>query len=177
MRKIVLIAMVVVLPLSGVAHALPGYMRDTKAGIASTSDGMVPAGVQAPSNEAGPKGMAGAIQKAHLPGYPKMTIGQAFGKYGYLENKEWRETRAANGDVFIDFTGYAPTRWFDFKMKRAGISARGLEVKFVVHPDGAYEVGMVSSVEVRSNGSVYRTPRADIKNVLDAIYGNQRLKR
>jgi hypothetical protein len=173
MGKIVLIAMLMVLPLSGVAHAMPGY-KNAHGGTANTADGA--AAAKSPSCNTAPTGMVPVIQNALLPGYPKMTIGQAFGSYAYLDKKEWHEMRGANGDIFIDFTGYAPVRWFDFKMKRAGISARGLEVKFVVHPDGAYELGMISSVEVHSNGNVFRTPRGDVKNILDTVYANQRLK-
>ncbi|GAB7026492.1 hypothetical protein [Geotalea toluenoxydans] len=180
MRKMVLIVVVSALSLVG-AHAGLGFESQKRGVVSNTAGAIVPAGVQSPhatagNSRSGTTGMTGVIQRASLPDYKAMTIGEAFGKYGYLKKKEWRETRAANGNIFIDFTGYVPAGWFDFKMKKAGVSARGLEVKFVIYPDGAYGLGMVSNVEVRTDGKIYRTPRTDAKTVLDAIYANQKFK-
>lgn len=170
-----LITAISIVGLLGTADAMPGL---EKRGVVVPS--VTPAMNQSPhstasGSSAGPTDMAGVIQKAILPGYPKMPIGEAFGKYGYFKKREWRETRAANGNIFVDFVGYIPTGLFDFKKRSAGITARGIEVKFVIYPDGAYGLAMMTNVEIRSGGRIYRTPRADAKVVLDAIYANQKL--
>ncbi|AJE04787.1 hypothetical protein GPICK_02960 [Geobacter pickeringii] len=119
--------------------------------------------------------MAAVIQDATLRGYAKATIGEAFGRYRYLKKKEWSETRGARGTFYVDFVGLSPAGWFDFTARRNGIASRGIEVKFVVHPDGSYEVGMVSKVVVKTDGKTYRYPQADVTSILDAVYANREI--
>ncbi|GAW68856.1 hypothetical protein GPEL0_01f5389 [Geoanaerobacter pelophilus] len=119
--------------------------------------------------------MAGAIKGVTLSGYPKMKIGEAFENYRYFKQKSWRETRGAAGTWYVDFTGSAPASWLDFKAKREGISASGIEVKFAVYPNGEYGVVMVSRTVVKSDGKTNRYPLPDVKSVLDAIYSNRKI--
>lgn len=168
------------LSLFGTAHAMPGSENQRKAVGSNTAGSAAQGTVVSPhgaSNAVGSvsQGMVDVIKNATLPGYGTMKIGDAFGKHRHFKNKEWKETRAANGTTYVDFIGYNPSGWFDFKAKRAGISARGIEVKFVIYPGGAYGVSMVSKVEMRTNGKTYRYPSGDVKKVLDDIYANRKI--
>jgi hypothetical protein len=177
MRILLLIVLIVVLPLFTSAHATPGLDGSM---TAKSPHGGAPAGSGAPSGrgnsaKAPLMDMTTVLKQATLSAYKDVKIGEAFEKYRYLKKKDWHETRAAAGTFYIDFTGYTPTAWFDFKAKREGISAKGIEVKFVIHSDGTYGVGMISRVEVKSDGKTYRYPLGDAKSVLDAIYANRKI--
>lgn len=164
--------------LLGTAHGFLGF-DGTKREVAANSSGSGAPGAVGFSHGGGSapmgpaQGMAAVIQDAILRGYSKAKIGDAFGNYRYLKNKEWSETRGARGTFYVDFVGLSPVGWFDFAARRNGISSRGIEVKFVVHPDGAYEVGMVSKVVVKTDGKTYRYPQTDITGILDAVYANK----
>lgn len=137
---------------------------------------MSPHGAPAGSGAtASPVGMAAVIKSVTLPGYPKLKVGEAFENYRHFKQKSWRETSTVAGTVYVDFTGSAPARWLDFKAKREGISASGIEVKFAVYPNGEYGVVMVSRTVVKSDGKTNRYPLPDVKSVLDAIYSNRKI--
>ncbi|WP_026842668.1 hypothetical protein [Citrifermentans bremense] len=124
---------------------------------------------------AGPVGMTAAIKGVTLSGYPKMKVGEAFDNYRHFKQKSWRETTSVGGTVYVDFTGSAPARWLDFKAKREGISASGIEVKFAIYPNGEYGVVMASRTVVKTDGKTNRYPLPDVKSVLDAIYSNRKI--
>lgn len=173
MRKM-LIVFIGALTLVATAHALPEKRGREAILIDSAAPGSLsPHG--SGNTKTALQGMAGVIQDVTLPGYKNMKIGEAFGKYRYFKKKEWSESRGVNGNYYVDFVGSTPTSWFDFKSRKQGISARGVEVKFVIYPDGAYEVGMVSKVEVKTDGKTYRYPFGDAKSIVDAIYANREI--
>jgi glycine dehydrogenase subunit 1 len=58
---------------------------------------------------------------------------------------------------------------------RNGITGRGLEVIFVVNPDGSYYVFMVSMLEAKSDGNVDRHQLNDIAGILANIYANTKI--
>lgn len=177
MRMMVLVGMIGALTLVATVHAMPGQKGER---VSTSAVGAVPAGPVstlsgANGADAVPQGMAGVIQDVTLPGYKEMKVGEAFGRYRYFKKKVWSEARGANGNYYVDFIGSTPAGWFDFKSRKEGISARGVEVKFVIHSDGVYGVGMVSKIEVKPDGKTYRYPLADTKRILDAIYANRKI--
>lgn len=119
--------------------------------------------------------MADVIKDATLPGYPRVKIGEAFGKYGYLKEKHWYETRGAAGNFYVDFRGSSPTGWFDFKSRRAGITEKGVLLKFVIYPSGEYGIVMASKTVQTKDGKTTAYPISNIKAVVDAIYANRKL--
>lgn len=153
-----------------VAHALPAPEAMKKPSRISPHGA---AGV--PGAAATGVGMVAVVKGATLPGYAKVKIGEAFDNYRHFKQKSWRETSTAAGTVYVDFTGSTPPRWLDFKAKREGISASGIEVKFAVYPNGEYGVVMVSKTVVKTDGRTNRYPLPDVKSVLDAIYSNRKI--
>ncbi len=121
-------------------------------------------------------GMISVIQNATLPGYKNMKIGAVVEKYQFFNKKEWYETHASNGKVYVDFIGYFPSRWFDANAIKTKIAVRGIEVKFLIYPDGQYGIAMVSKVEIDSGGKMQKYPLEDVKSIMDAIYENKKIK-
>lgn len=120
-------------------------------------------------------GFIGVVRKQTLPAYPEMTIGKAFDGYSYLTKKEWKETPSANGTIYIDFAGWFQGNQFSVDTIRRGISRQGVEVKFVIKPDGAFSVGMVSRLEATTAGTVNAYPLSDVKVIMDSIYSNKEI--
>lgn len=120
-------------------------------------------------------GLAEAIKKKTLPAYPAMSIGKAFDSYSHFNKREWRETFVSKGKIYVDFIGWFDTKTLDPQNIKNGISAKGVEIKFVLNPDGPFYVGMASKLEVKTDGKIYAYPLADIKVVLDSIYANREI--
>lgn len=172
MRMILLMALVNTLLLASAVLSFAGadgQKREILPNPASVAPGIPYGGKTAP------KGMTGVIQDATLAGYKNVKIGEAFEKYRYFKTKEWSEARG-KGDIFyVDFVGLSPVGWFNFDARRKGISSRGIVIKFVIHPNGTYGVGMVSKLEVKTDGKTNRYPLSDINSILDAIYANKEI--
>uniref|UniRef100_C6E605 Uncharacterized protein n=1 Tax=Geobacter sp. (strain M21) TaxID=443144 RepID=C6E605_GEOSM len=166
MRKMFVTVLIAAASLQGAAQAAP-----TPAPRHATSTTNSAAGLPMPAAS----GMVDVIKGATLPNYKGKKIGDAFGSYSYFKQKGWRETRGSAGTVYVDFTGSAPARWLDFKAKREGVSASGIEVKFAIYPNGEYGVVMVSRTVVKTDGKTNRYPLPDVKSVLDAIYSNRKI--
>ncbi|MBJ6802477.1 hypothetical protein [Geomonas propionica] len=152
---------------SAYASPSPELMMNRASMISPHGDGTAGLGPARP--------MADVIKDATLPGYPKVKIGEAFGKYGYFKQKQWYETRGAAGNFYVDFRGSSPTGWFDFKGRRAGIAEKGLVLKFVIYPSGEYGIVMASKTVQTKDGKTTAYPIPDIKGVVDAIYANKKL--
>lgn len=120
-------------------------------------------------------GLAEAIKKKTLPDYPAMTIGKAFDGYSHFTKKEWKETFAENGKIYVDFIGWAETKVLDLGGGGKGIFGKGLAVKFVINQDGGFFVAMVSRVEVTTDGKISTYPLADLKFFIDSIYANKKI--
>lgn len=167
MRIMIVLVLLVVASFSG-AYASPSPDLMQRASMISPhGDGTGGLGPARP--------MAAVIKDATLPGYPNVKIGGAFEKYGYFKEKQWYETKGAGGNFYVDFRGSSPTGWFDFKGRRAGISGKGLVLKFVIYPSGEYGVVMASKTVQTKDGKTTATPIPDIKGVVDAIYANKKL--
>lgn len=120
-------------------------------------------------------GLVEVLKGKSLSGHSSTSIGRAFDGYGHFSKKEWKESRAANGKVFIDFTGWFDANSLDSAALKDKVSARGNEVKFVIYPNGEFAVVMVSKVEMKADGQINRYPLGDSKDVLDAIYANRKI--
>lgn len=168
MRKIVMTLLLLAAVLQGAALAAlaPNGAKSATPGVHG------PMGAPPPGRTLG---MIEVIKGASLPGYTNTKIGEAFDRYSHFKSKNWRETRGTAGTSYVDFIGSAPPRLLDLKSRWAGISASGIEVKFVVYPNGEYGVVMVSRTVVKSNGKADRYPLPDVKSVLDAIYSNRKI--
>jgi hypothetical protein len=118
------------------------------------------------------KGLAGALKDKRLGEYTATTIGQAFDSYQHFEKREWRETASSNGKSYVDFWGWFNAGALDAATKN-DIVARGVEVKFVINPDGEFYVAMISRLESFADGRKILHPLADKKSILDAIYANK----
>ena len=103
------------------------------------------------------------IKRKTLPGYTEIPIGTAFDSFPYFTRHNWKDNRAANGAVYIDFIG-----WFD--------ATRGLGAKFVIRRDSTYGLVMMSRLEARADGSVTAYPLEDFKGVLRQLYGKKEIR-
>lgn len=120
-------------------------------------------------------GLINVIKNGKLANFPSVTIGNAFGSYRYLTKKEWKQTLLKSGHITVEFIGwFEPESLNDGDMKN-GITGRGLEVMFVINPDGSYYVFMVSLVEAKSDGTVYRNQLHDNAGILTKIYANSKI--
>lgn len=168
MRKIVSATLFLTLALAGGALA------------ALPPAGDKPAQVMNPHGASGAQpvtsfGIVDVIKGATLPMYKGMKIGEAFERYSHFKVKKWRDARGAGGAFYVDFCGSNPTSWFDFKSRRAGVSEKGIVVKFVVYPNGEYGVVMASKTVLTRDGKSTIAPLPDVKSVVDAIYNNRKL--
>jgi len=116
---------------------------------------------------------ADVIKSKKLADYSTSTIGAAFGTYRYFDKREWKETKSSDGKVYVDFWGWFNTGKLDAASIKNGIVARGIEAKFVIYPDGKFNLAMISKIEARADGQKYAYPLADKKCILDAIYANK----
>lgn len=120
-------------------------------------------------------GFKDVIKNQVLPAYPSMTVGKAFDGYSYFVKKEWKETRGANGTMYIDLTGWFQKKSLGIDAIKKGVFQQGIEVKFVINRDSVFFVGMVSKLEAKTDGNVYAYPLPDVKAVLDDIYANREI--
>lgn len=127
------------------------------------------------SKEPNTSGFKDVVKKQTLPGYPAMTVGKAFDDYSHLVKKEWKETRAPNGTMYIDFSGWLEGNSLGIDAIKKGLSRQGVEVKFVISRDGVFFVGMASKLEATTDGKVNVYPLSDVKAILDSIYANREI--
>lgn len=112
-----------------------------------------------------------------LADFPSVSIGDAFDRYTFLTKKEWKVQSSSRGkNVYIDFTGWFDSKTIDNSEKKDGVRERGVEVKFVVYPDGSFRAAMVSKLEMKADGKRYAYPHGDLNGVLAKIYANQEIK-
>lgn len=141
--------------------------------IVTGHNGM-PVDVSALQQKADKEGTYLTMKGMKLADYPSKTIGDAFDGYKHFTSREWKETRLPNMKVYLDFTGLQKMGVLDLKTKKQTAS-EGVDIKFVINPDGRFYVGMVSKIKIMSDGYIYSTPVEDTKKVLDAIFANKPL--
>ncbi len=137
--------------------------------------GANPHGQQDNATDSPELGFADVIKSKKLADYSTSSIGDAFGTYRFFDKREWRETKSSDGKVYVDFWGWFNAAVLDDASTKNGIVARGVEVKFVIYPDGAFNLAMISKIEARTDDKVYVYPLADKKRIMDAIYTNKEL--
>jgi hypothetical protein len=120
--------------------------------------------------------LARALKKSRLAMYPSKTIGEAFEDYRYFVKREWRETPSVGGRIYVDFTGWFKTGWFDMRAIKERIASRGVGIKFLVNEDGSYGAVMASRVELRNDGKVYSQPLGNLDDILNKIYSNTEIR-
>ncbi len=120
-------------------------------------------------------GMIDVLKRQKLAGYDSMTIGNAFDAYQYLTKKEWKQASLKSGQTTIDFIGWYDTGIIDERAVKKGIKGKGIGATFVIDPNGSYYVLMVSSLELRADGSIYGSQLADTKGILAKIYANKKI--
>lgn len=123
-----------------------------------------------PSATAQEEGLATELKKKKLAKFPSATIGTAFEEYPNFTKREWRQTNVATGKIIVDFTGWLDKSAAQAISNKEGLTAIGIQVKFVVEPDGSFFVGMVSKVGVNANGQAVVVPVEDSTYVLKSIY-------
>ena len=115
------------------------------------------------------------IRDHKLAQYQSATIGDAFDSYRYFEKKEWKERTAADGNTYIDFIGWFDAKTLNENASKDGVTARGIDVMFVIEPNGSYYVFMVSKIERRSDGKEYSDQIQDSAGILASIYANKKI--
>ncbi len=119
--------------------------------------------------------LADTIREQKLPDFGTTSIGTVFDRYEYFDSREWKETKNSVNKVYVDFRGLFKSKSLNIKVINKGISREGVEVKFVVEPDGAFYLAMVSKIEITLDGKMMRFPREDGKRILEQIYRNREL--
>jgi len=120
-------------------------------------------------------GLVNAIKKGKLVNYQSTTIGNAFESYKYLTKKEWKSESLKNQYITVDFIGWFESDTLNENDIKAGVTGKGLDVKFVINPDGTYYVIMVSKLEAKSDGKVYGSELQDSTGILAKIYANKKI--
>lgn len=119
-----------------------------------------------------PQGFIGIVSSQKLPLSNTKTIGDAFGDYRYFKSRHWKETRNNAGKVYVDFQGLFAHEAIISSIKD-GVSRQGVEVKFVVEPNGNFYVAMVSRIDVMNDGMMRLYPLGDGKKIVEMIYDNR----
>lgn len=119
-------------------------------------------------------GFVGVIKGATLDALKSKTIGEAIDGYQYFETRDWNESRVANGRVMVVFYGRLKESSISDVDKRAGVVARGMDIKFVIGRDGAYNIESISRYDTLRDGKLQGYAVADFGTVLPKIYRNER---
>jgi hypothetical protein len=115
------------------------------------------------------------IKKSKLVNFPSSTIGNAFDYYKYLNNKDWRMKQEGT-NFTVSFLGWFGPDALKEEDRKSGVSARGLEVMFVVNPDGSFYLFMVSKIESGSDGKMKRYQLQNSDGILASIYANKKVE-
>lgn len=131
--------------------------------------------VEKPGAETANAGLVNAIKNGKLANHQSTTIGNAFDSYKYLTKKEWKGASLQSGHFTVDFTGWFEPGTVSDNDIKGGVTGSGINVKFVINPDGSYYVFMVSKIESRSDGKVYGDELQDSAGILASIYANKKI--
>lgn len=120
-----------------------------------------------------PQSFVGIVSNQKLPLSTTKTIGTVFDEYRYFNSREWKETRNAAGRVYVDFKGLFASPPIAKSIKD-GVSRQGVEVKFVVEPNGNFYVGMISRIDVTADGKMKLYP-VKMEEIIEQIYANKEI--
>lgn len=115
------------------------------------------------------------IRNQRMSNFRSVTIGNAFDSYKYLTNKEWKSASMKSGQITVDFTGWFEPDALNKKDVSNGVTGKGLDVMFVIEPNGSFYVFMVSKLEARTDGKIYQSQLDDTTAILTKIYSNQKI--
>ena len=134
-------------------------------------------GVQQPVANADMKdaGMVAAVKKSVFDVNKSKAVGKAIDDYRYFTGREWKETKAQNGTIYVDFIGVLDPHEIAASLKKDGVVARSVNLKFVIKPGGTCFVGMITLYDTRKDGVVSFLPVTDVAGVMNAIYANAEL--
>lgn len=127
-------------------------------------------------NEPSNVGLVNVIKNGKLVDFQTATIGNAFDAYSYLTKKEWKAATLKSRHVTVDFTGWFGPETLSDKDNKDGIAARGINIKFVIEPNGSYYVFMVSKLEAKADGKIYGSELREGNTVLADIYANKKIR-
>ena len=137
-----------------------------------TGHGEQPPAIQADKEDTG---MVGVIKRKVFDVNKSKPVGKAIDDYRYFTRREWKETDAQNGTVYVDFVGGLDPKMIDAGLKTGGIVARSVNIKFVIKPDGTCFVGMITLYDTKTDGKSYSIPVTAVAGVMNAIYANTEL--
>jgi len=120
-------------------------------------------------------GLINVIKDGKLANFKSATIGSAFDSYKYLTKKDWQAAPLKSGHITVDFTGWFEPNTLNDRDVKDGVTARGLNIKFVIEPNGSYYVFMVSKLESKSDGKIYSSELQDSAGILASIYANKKI--
>ncbi len=119
-------------------------------------------------------GLVDFVRTHKLANFQSNTIGGAFESYRYLVNKDWKMKQ--EGRTFtVSFLGWFEPDALSGEDKKGGVTGKGLEVMFVVEPNGSFYLFMISVIEARSDGKMYRNQIPDSAGILASIYANRKI--
>lgn len=121
-------------------------------------------------------GLVEVLKEKRLADFQSLTIGEAFDSYSYLTEKVWVTDALKSGHVIVDFRGWFKKSDLNEDDQKRGVRRKGLEVKFVIEPSGAYYVLMVSRLELISEDNIIKSEYPDIKAILSRIYSKQKVE-
>lgn len=121
-------------------------------------------------------GFVDVIKRKKLIKYQSATIGDAFDSYRHLTKKEWKESPSKSGYVTVDFTGWFESSVLNDTDIKNGVTDRGINVKFVIEPNGTFYAFMASKIEVMSDGKIFAFQLGDMDGILASIYANRSIK-
>jgi hypothetical protein len=117
-----------------------------------------------------------AIKKQKFSNLQSNTIGNAFDSYKYFTKKEWKSESLKSGQFMVDFIGWFDPDTLNDKDVKDGITGRGLDVKFVIEPNGSsFYVLMILKIETKSDDKLYQSQLNDIGSILTNIYANKKI--
>lgn len=120
------------------------------------------------------QGFIGIVRSRKLPPSETETIGAVFDEYRYFDSREWKESRNADGKVYVDFMGLFKSTPAASSIKD-GVTQQGVGVKFVVAQNGDFYLGMVTRIDVKPDGKMYHYPMGDGNRVIELIYANKEI--
>lgn len=120
-------------------------------------------------------GLINVIKNGKLINFQSTTIGNAFDSYKYLTKKEWKVEQLKSGHFTVDFIGWFESDTLNDNDIKAGVTSKGIDVKFVINPDGSYYMFMVTKIESKSDGKVYGHELTDSAGILSNIYANKKI--
>jgi hypothetical protein len=117
-------------------------------------------------------GMIGVVRKTGFGINKSQPVGKALDDYRYFTKRAWQETDAKNGTIYVDFIGELDPKALAGDLKKEGVVARSVNVKFVVKTNGDCFVGMITLYDTTSAGKGYPLVVSNVDGVMNAIYAN-----